>query len=45
MHIRQVCTIERANALVNRLLESGELGRLCVVVVDELHMISDDHRG
>jgi len=40
-----VCTIERANALVNRLLERGELGRLKVVVVDELHMIGDDSRG
>ncbi len=44
MHIA-VCTIERANALVNRLLERGELGRLRAVVVDELHMIGDDHRG
>lgn len=40
-----VCTIERANALVNQLLELGELRRLSIVVVDELHMIGDDHRG
>ncbi len=40
-----VCTIERANAIVNRLLERGELGRLRAVVVDELHLIADEHRG
>lgn len=40
-----VCTIERANALVNRLLERGELGRLRAVVVDEMHLIADEHRG
>lgn len=40
-----VCTIERANALVNRLLERGELARVKVVVVDELHMVGDAGRG
>ena len=37
---RQVCTIEKANTLVNRLLEQGGLGQLSCIVVDELHMVS-----
>jgi replicative superfamily II helicase len=40
-----VCTIERANAFVNRLTEEGRLGALSVIVLDELHLISDDARG
>jgi len=40
-----VCTIEKANAVVNRLMEDGQLDRLCCVVLDELHMINDRHRG
>jgi DNA polymerase theta len=40
-----VCTIERANAIVNRLIEEGRLGALSVIVLDELHLISDDARG
>jgi DNA polymerase theta len=40
-----VCTIEKANALVNRLLEEESLTQLCCVVVDELHMVGDDDRG
>lgn len=40
-----VCTIERANSLLNRLLESGKLSQLAVIVVDELHMVGDPSRG
>lgn len=40
-----VCTIERANLLVNRLLAAGELDTLCCCVVDELHMVADPYRG
>ena len=41
-----VCTIEKANSLVNRLIEEKSLTEeVCILVVDEIHMISDPHRG
>ena len=40
-----VCTIEKANALVNAAIEEGVVGELGVVVLDELHMLDDEHRG
>lgn len=40
-----VCTIEKANALVNSAIDDGSVTNLKVVVLDELHMIDDDHRG
>jgi len=40
-----VCTIEKANALVNIAIEDGTVNELGIVVMDELHMIDDDHRG
>eukprot|EP00798_Chlamydomonas_sp_ICE-L_P002966 gene2966-12974_t len=40
-----VCTIEKANMLVNKMLEEDSLGQLGALVVDELHMVGDDERG
>ncbi|KAI4203149.1 MAG: hypothetical protein LQ350_002025 [Teloschistes chrysophthalmus] len=40
-----VCTFEKANMLVNTAIEQCTIGDLGVVVLDELHMIDDDHRG
>ncbi|KAK1690735.1 DEAD/DEAH box helicase [Colletotrichum godetiae] len=40
-----VCTIEKANALVNTAIDDCSIKHLKSVVLDELHMIDDDHRG
>ncbi|KAM7542357.1 hypothetical protein Aperf_G00000006733 [Anoplocephala perfoliata] len=40
-----VCTIEKANNLINRLVEEERLSDLGIVVVDEMHLVSDPHRG
>ncbi|KUI54059.1 Helicase and polymerase-containing protein TEBICHI [Cytospora mali] len=40
-----VCTIEKANSLVNTAIDDGSITNLKVMVLDELHMIDDDHRG
>ncbi|CAZ81986.1 unnamed protein product [Tuber melanosporum] len=40
-----VCTIEKANALVNAAIEDRTVNQLGIVVFDELHMLGDDHRG
>jgi DNA polymerase theta len=40
-----VCTIEKANSIVNKLLEQGKLSTIGMIVVDEIHLISDRSRG
>ena len=40
-----ICTIEKANSIVNRMLEDGSLSDLGCVVVDELHLLGDPSRG
>ncbi|XP_076234404.1 DNA polymerase theta [Calliopsis andreniformis] len=40
-----IATIEKANSLVNRLMEENELINLGAVVIDELHLVGDPNRG
>lgn len=40
-----ICTIEKANSIVNKLLEQNKLEELGMIVIDEIHLISDPSRG
>lgn len=40
-----VCTIEKANNIINKLIEENKLDELGMIVIDEIHLIADPHRG
>ncbi|TKR65174.1 hypothetical protein L596_025617 [Steinernema carpocapsae] len=40
-----VCTIEKANSLINRICEDSELHKIGTIVIDEVHMILEPSRG
>lgn len=40
-----VCTIEKANSLLNQILDEGRHELLSMLIVDEIHMLEDSHRG
>ncbi|KAI1263128.1 P-loop containing nucleoside triphosphate hydrolase protein [Xylariaceae sp. FL1019] len=40
-----VCTFEKANMLINGAIDDYTIITLKAVVLDELHMVDDDHRG
>eukprot|EP00801_Mesodinium_rubrum_P001871 Mrub_01871.p1 GENE.Mrub_01871~~Mrub_01871.p1 ORF type:complete len:643 (-),score=74.14 Mrub_01871:10-1938(-) len=40
-----ICTIEKCNSIINKLIMNNELDLISTIVVDELHLISDEHRG
>ena len=40
-----ICTFEKANSMLNRMIEDGSLKSVVTIVVDELHMIGEPSRG
>lgn len=40
-----ICTIEKANSIINKLLEQDKINDIGIIVVDEIHLISDPGRG
>lgn len=40
-----ICTIERANILLNQLLEEKREKQISMIIIDEIHLLSDPNRG
>jgi DNA polymerase theta len=40
-----LCTVEKAGQLINKIIETKQIEKVCTLVVDELHLIGDDQRG
>lgn len=40
-----ICTMEKANILLDSLIESKRIKEISMVVIDELHMVGDPQRG
>lgn len=40
-----ICTMEKANNLINRMLEEGCLSDVGAVIIDEMHLLGDSSRG
>lgn len=40
-----LCTIEKGNSIINKLILDGEVDNLGMLVIDEVHMVGDGPRG
>lgn len=40
-----VCTIEKANSIFNECLQQGKESQISMIVIDEIHLLSDPRRG